>query len=153
MILFINCYNIMNDAEKQSLNRIDSFQNSFLLRNSKDLYSYLISIIKEDSELLGFQILQVFQNEIYLIFMKDKMGFFGNNFGNQVFIKLKFIQATDLKAEVLLSMSVKENDSQKELHQRIADKIRLNQMFDLKETDFHSIQNLSQSLFMSTNFT
>lgn len=48
--------------------------------------------------------------------MKDKMGFFGNNFGSQVFIKLKFIQATDLKAEVLMSLSTKENDNQKELH-------------------------------------
>lgn len=75
--------------------------------------------------------------------MKDKMGFFGNNFGNQIFIKLKFIQATDLKAEVLLSTSVKENDSQKELHQRLSDKIRLNKMFELKETDFQSVQNLS----------
>lgn len=48
--------------------------------------------------------------------MKDKMGFFGNNFSNQIFIKLKFIQASDLKAEILLSSSAKENESQKELH-------------------------------------
>lgn len=126
-----------------------SYYNTFsMLSLGQDQFKGFKQDLSRMAYKLGFDLINFKDQEIWLVFMIDKQRILGNNYSDQIYLKMSLVTRDDGQIEVKLGYSMKMNDQLKDLFTQIEMLIQSHSGFELFDTAKQS--SLTDSDWLST---